>query len=58
MALSEAVVTAEGPVAVVGHTPQNPVTALSHLSYVGHWECPTLCHSPGLHAADFQLEFH
>ena len=53
-ALPEAVVAAEGPVAVVGQTPQKPTTALSHLPYVGLQECPALCHSPGLHSVDFQ----
>ena len=57
--LPEVVVAAEGPVVVVGQTPQKPATALLHLSYVGLRECPALCppDSPGLRAVDSQLRF-
>ena len=57
--LPEAIVVAEGPVAIVGRTPQKPATALSRLSYVGLRERPTLhpSDSPGPHAAGSQSEF-
>ena len=59
-ALFEAVVVAEGPVAVVRRTPQKPATALSRLSYVGLRECPELRppDSLGPHAVGSQSEFH
>ena len=58
-ALPEAVVAAEGPVAVVGQIPQKPATALSRLSYVELRERPALCplDSPSLHVADSQSGF-
>ena len=57
--LPEAVVATEGLVVVVRQTPQKLTIALSHLSYVGLRECPTLypLDSPGLHAADSQSGF-
>ena len=54
----EAVATAEGPIAEVGQTPQNPTITLSRQSCVGLRECPALRYSPGLHAVNFQSKFH
>ena len=59
-ALSEAIVAVEGLVVVVGQTSQKPAIALSRLLYVGLRVHPELRppDSLGLHAVDFQSEFH